>query len=259
MSETNKKKPLYQQLKEHILEDYKNQPYHTPLPGERALCDIYHVSRPTVRKALELLEEDGCITRFPGKGAFFIGECKIENGKKVVSSAIALYNQAKLRGNYTHSRVLTQRIELADDRIAENLSIQKGSKIFHLERLRYINGDLWLHSDAYLDYALCPKIVDCDYTIGSLHNTLSAHGHIPFKAKRHITVQHADDYIALHLNLPKESPICVTETHTYDQNGIILEYVTDREDVFHISFDLEVSNQLDITDSQTGSIPGFRQ
>lgn len=70
MSETNKKKLLYQQLKEHILEDYKNQPYHTPLPGERALCDIYHVSRPTVRKALELLEEDGCITRFPGKGCF---------------------------------------------------------------------------------------------------------------------------------------------------------------------------------------------
>ena len=117
MSETNKKKLLYQQLKEHILEDYKNQPYHTPLPGERALCDIYHVSRPTVRKALELLEEDGCITRFPGKGAFFIGESKIENGKKVVSSAIALYNQAKLRGNYTHSRVLTQRIELANDRM----------------------------------------------------------------------------------------------------------------------------------------------
>lgn len=29
MSETNKKKLLYQQLKEHILEDYKNQPYHT--------------------------------------------------------------------------------------------------------------------------------------------------------------------------------------------------------------------------------------
>ena len=71
MSETNKKKLLYQQLKEHILEDYKNQPYHTPLPGERALFDIYHVSRPTVRKALELLEEDGCITRFPGKGDSF--------------------------------------------------------------------------------------------------------------------------------------------------------------------------------------------
>ena len=49
MSETNKKKLLYQQLKEHILEDYKNQPYHTPLPGERALCDIYHVSRPIIR------------------------------------------------------------------------------------------------------------------------------------------------------------------------------------------------------------------
>ena len=213
---------------------------------------------PTVRKALELLEEDGCITRFAGKGAFFIGESKIENGKKVVSSAIALYNQAKLRGNYTSSRVLTQRIELADSKTAKNLHIPEGAKIFHLERLRYINGELWIHSDAFLDYTLCPQLVDCDYTTGSLHNTLSAHGHVPFEAKRHITVQHADDYIAFHLNLPAKAPVCVTETHTYDQNGTLLEYVIDREDVFHISFDLEVSNQLDVEDSHASSIPGFR-
>lgn len=136
---------------------------------------------------------------------------------------------------------------------------RRDPKSFHLERCVILTVTSGFLQMPILTMPSCPKIVDCDYTIGSLHNTLSAHGHIPFKAKRHITVQHADDYIALHLNLPKESPICVTETHTYDQNGIILEYVTDREDVFHISFDLEVSNQLDITDSQTGSIPGFRQ
>ena len=258
MPESNKKKPLYQQLTEHILEDYKSQPYHTPLPGERALCEIYHVSRPTVRKALELLEEDGCITRFPGKGAFFIGESKVENGKRVVSSSIALYNQAKLRGNYARSRVLTQRIELADDNIAHQLNIEKGAKVFHLERLRYINGELWIHSDAYLDYSLCPQITDCDYTTGSLHNTLAAHGHVPARARRHITVQTSSDYIAFQLALPSHTPVCVTETHTYDQDNTLLEYVIDREDVFHISFDLDVSNQLNTPDSSSSSIPGFR-
>lgn len=36
-----------------LMIDYQNKPYYSPLPGERELCEIYKVSRPTVRKALK--------------------------------------------------------------------------------------------------------------------------------------------------------------------------------------------------------------
>ncbi len=43
------------------------------LPTEKELCESYHVSRQTVRMALQLLEERGLITRRQGSGIFLTG------------------------------------------------------------------------------------------------------------------------------------------------------------------------------------------
>lgn len=45
----------------------------TRLPAERELCNIYNVSRQTVRNALSSLEENNIIRRVPGSGAYITG------------------------------------------------------------------------------------------------------------------------------------------------------------------------------------------
>lgn len=240
-----KKQLLYMQLKEDILADYENKPYYSPLPGERELCDIYNVSRPTVRRALEILEEDGCIMRFAGKGAFFIGTKKQQGNKKAASSRIAFYNQVRLRGDYTSSKVLTQKAEIVSSSVAEILGIQEGSMVFHLERLRYINGKLWTLADSYIDYELCPELLEYDYAERSLHNTLAGHGYVPFKARRCITAQRANEYDAFHLGLQEGAPICRTGTFVYDKAGKLLEYAVSRGDIYKIRYDITTYNQAD--------------
>lgn len=59
---------IYQNLKKGILQgEYPDQ---SQIPTEAQLQQIYGVSRITVKKALELLQEEGLIQRFAGRGTF---------------------------------------------------------------------------------------------------------------------------------------------------------------------------------------------
>jgi len=62
-------KPFYLQIREQLLADYEGKAGER-LPSEKELCERYGVSRPTVRKALESLVEQGLVVRKPGKGSF---------------------------------------------------------------------------------------------------------------------------------------------------------------------------------------------
>lgn len=250
MSE-KKRQLLYEKLQERILETYRNKSYYSPLPGERELCDIYNVSRPTVRKALEMLEKEGCIVRFPGKGAFFIGNKKRTEDAKSHTKHIAFYNRVFLRGDYTYSKVLTQKVVLADAKIAAFLQIEEGEKVFRLERLRYINGELWSLADSYSRHSMCPELLEYDFSERSLHNTLASYGHIPCRAKRHITVRHADEYEAFNLGIQPGNMVSVFETLTYDENGELLEYSVSRFDALKMSITLDITNQTDVCGGRT--------
>ena len=59
MKAEKKEKPLYIKVSEDILEKYRYLEYYSPLPGERELCEIFHTSRPTIRKAIDVLEKMG--------------------------------------------------------------------------------------------------------------------------------------------------------------------------------------------------------
>lgn len=52
------------------------------LPSENALAADYSISRPTVRRALEMLEKDSCIVRRAGIGSFVNSKDKNGNGEK---------------------------------------------------------------------------------------------------------------------------------------------------------------------------------
>jgi DNA-binding LacI/PurR family transcriptional regulator len=67
--------PYYKHIYSYLLEQISSGKLNAgdKLPSEKELCNIFGVSRITGKKALELLAEEGLISRLPGKGSFVGG------------------------------------------------------------------------------------------------------------------------------------------------------------------------------------------
>ncbi len=80
-------KPLYLQVKESIEQNIRSKkfPVGSKLPSENALCEEFEVSRITIRKALELLENMGLIYSVHGKGTF-VKKSTIDSNLQKISS-----------------------------------------------------------------------------------------------------------------------------------------------------------------------------
>lgn len=227
---TKENKFLYLNIKDKILEKYKNKPYFTPLQSERELCDEYDVSRPTIRKALDILEQQGIIRKINGKGAVYLGkENFIENFSNNENHAIiSFYENVSLHGNYTKSKVLRQSIEPAKSNIAAALNIEEKTLVFHLERLREINGEVYSIADAYIPYKTCPELLEKDFTSASLYNTLEEFGIYIYKADKTVQIGEATQYESLHLNIKEGEYITITQGIAKDINDNIIEYTVSK-------------------------------
>ncbi len=64
--------PLYLQLKNLIIEKIESGEYeeNSKIPSEQELCEMYNISRPTVRQAISELTSSGYLYKEKGKGTF---------------------------------------------------------------------------------------------------------------------------------------------------------------------------------------------
>ena len=87
MISPNSSTPLYTQVKDRLKELIQSGAYPegSKLPSEKELCEKYHVSRITVRKAIEQLESNGMIYSVHGKGTF-VKNATIDSSLMKVSS-----------------------------------------------------------------------------------------------------------------------------------------------------------------------------
>ena len=82
--------PLYEQIYEEIREKIEERWYRVGdrLPSEKELSEQYHVSRITSKKAVELLAEEGLVTRIPGKGTFVIEHQEMPKAREIPADSM---------------------------------------------------------------------------------------------------------------------------------------------------------------------------
>jgi GntR family transcriptional regulator len=102
------------------------------IPNEMILCNIFQVSRTTIREALRELELNEYISRGRGQGTFILKRSVESSALQKVSSIV---DELKEKGINTESKILEQRIIEPDERIRSKLAIGKYIKVLYIKRL----------------------------------------------------------------------------------------------------------------------------
>ena len=146
------------------------------LPSESQLCKKYGVSPMTVRRAVNLLVEQGVADTAQGKGTFVK---PLELG--MFSFQLKELQDIFKDGENTSVKLLDVRIVTADQKIAQSLSVSDGDRVIYLSRLISRYGDPLLHHQQYLIYDPKLPIVESEMDVTSLGGLLSGAGETSFK------------------------------------------------------------------------------
>ena len=133
-------------------------------------------------------------------------------------------------------------MEPASKNIAEKLEIQEGDLVFHLERLRYIDGELYSLTNSFHPMEYCPDLRKVDFTERSLYNTLEEYGIHLSKMRQTLEVKAANAYEALQLEINEGDSISVWSSITYDTDNRIVEYVQVKTQAYKTKYEIMVYN-----------------
>lgn len=162
--------PRYYQLKEILdrrIQSGEFQPG-DQFPTDQALCREYGLSRGTVRRAVELLVEDGRLHREQGRGTF-VSPLKLS---PVFFRLADFAEDMRQRGREPATRLLRLRVIPADPAIAARLLIPSGEEVVEIVRLRLADGLPLAYERRYIAYRLCPQLLEEDLEGESIHSLL---------------------------------------------------------------------------------------
>jgi GntR family transcriptional regulator len=184
------------------------------LPSERDLAQAAGLSRVTVRKALEVLTDEGLIARRQGAGSFVTRQ--IEQPASVL---IGFTDDMRRRGAVAASRVIRQAEGLPDPSEMLKLGLSPADRVLRLSRVRLSDGE-----PLAIENAVVPARALGAATLGaSLYAALKAAGNMPVRALQRVQAGIATEAEAELLNLTPGSPVLRIERRSFLANGRPIE------------------------------------
>lgn len=168
------------------------------LPSENEFSEKFDVSRVTVRRALQTLENEQLIYRCQGLGSFV-------NDHRSHQSFVRLTDfveDMKRAGMKASSQVVSMKTTSVPEPITSILKIEPGKTVIRLDRLRLGDGQPIAFDITWLPMFYGQLIEGYDLTEHTIYDILEKDFDIPVeKGCYHIEAENADDYLAEHLQV----------------------------------------------------------
>lgn len=226
MSEINRSSrlPLYHQLYQLLHGDIlsgRRKPGDM-LPPESELMEQHGLSRTTVRQGLDLLVNEGLITRQRGRGSFVAHPAVEQTLVRIVSFT----DDMRQRGLTPSTRVISSALVPAPPDIARRLKLEDGQEVASIERLRLADGEPMSVEKSFLVHRLCPGILEGDYALVPLREALARNYGIRLSyARQAIRAILATHDLAHLLSIEPGSALLFLERVSYSQDNIPTEFL----------------------------------
>ncbi|MDO4252990.1 MAG: GntR family transcriptional regulator [Rothia sp. (in: high G+C Gram-positive bacteria)] len=230
--------PLYHQLVDGINKCIASGeiPTGSMLPNELEIASRLHLSRPTVRKAMDELVRSGLLVRKRGVGT------------QVVSSEIrrplslsSLYTDLQRSGISPSTRLITFETLEADEKIAQQLQLDKDRQVYHLVRVRYENATPLALMENWIPVSV-GAISAGSLEQQGLYDVLRSFGVIFSLAHQKVGATVADAFQAAELETRPGAPLLTMERTAMNDVGVRVETGSHvyRADLY--SFEMTLSN-----------------
>ncbi len=209
---------IYETIKHRILEGH----YQTnqKLPDGTSLGQEFGCSELTIKKALDILVNDGLVVRKRGSGTYV----KRPLSKEAPMHLYGTKANAAAAGQKLKTKVLNYSVEPASDFLAERLNCEEGDMLFYLIRVRVING-----IPSTIEYTYMP--INVITGLSKKHAESSVYQYITeelglkiHSSTMEISVCHADEFEAQELQIAEGDNLVRVEQIAYLDNGDIFEY-----------------------------------
>lgn len=210
-----KYKEIALSLKEKIIEgEYQEGAL---LPDQETLAKLYDTSRVTVRKAIQLLIDEGLLYTRRGSGTYVRKDIKKNNAN--VTQFNSVFGTSLLEEGEVTSKIIRFDVRFPSEYEQETLKIKSTNPVYDIKRVRYVGEEA-----RSIETSIMPLkyITDLDESIleGSIYNYIrNKLGYVISAAKRVIIASKANELDSKEFHIKLGDPILETNQVVFFDDG----------------------------------------
>ncbi|WP_347551026.1 trehalose operon repressor [Pseudalkalibacillus hwajinpoensis] len=221
------KQTKYQQIYQELSSKIQDGSYkpNNKLPSEHELAETYGTSRETIRKALNLLSQNGMIQKIKARGSVVLDL----NRYDFPVSGLVSFKEISEKMNQS-SRTIVHYLEKESptEWVREQLELDKEALVWHVVRGREIDGEKIILDRDYFPARSVPELTRtiCENSIYDyLENDM---GLTVSYAKKEIVVEEVDEDDRRYMDLKDYDHVVVVRNYVYLSDTTLIEYTESR-------------------------------
>lgn len=220
---TNKYQTIYNEIARQIKSG--EIPAQTLLPSENDLKDQFDTSRETIRKALNLLSQNGYIQKVRGKGSIVIDISKFDFP---VSGLVSFKELAKKMGAKPKTIVHELDLIKPDSMIRKQLQLSSKDLVWKVIRTREMGGENIILDKDFLTKKFVPHLTE-DICADSIYHYLENELGLSISfAKKEIVVEEPNEEDRALMDLEGFHNVVVIKNYVYLDDATLFQYTESR-------------------------------